>query len=200
MLFRSDNENSSVNNPLKIFCICDELDEVFSFLLDYDKRTQWEIAFRFKFHTYMWNYYRLSIPYQYTFLIRMVREFQTDMNKGLYNKGFWTDDEQELLNLIISDHDMYYDRSSKYNTRSKVGLEVSMNLQLSDIYIDEMVACFEDIIIYGAGKIGRKIARHLLHTLNIDKKRIKFAVSKDKGQSDEIEEIAIHRIDALTKS
>lgn len=194
-----DNESSSVNNPHKVFCICDELEEVYTFLSGYDKKNQWELAFRFKFHTYMWNYHRLSIPYQYAFLIRMVKEFREDMNKGFFNKEFWKDDERQILELLLSDYDKYFSITSKYNLSGRAQAEVPMNVNLADTYIEALIKCFDTVIIYGAGVIGRKMAGYLLQTLQVSKVNIKFAVSEEEGQPDKLEGIPLYRIDKLIK-
>ena len=192
-----DNENSSVNNPSKVFCICDELEEIYSFLLCYDKKHQWELAFRFKFHTYMWNYQRLAIPYQYAFLIRMAREFREDVSKGYINRLFWEDDERQLLEMLLSDHDIFFSKTSKYSLSDRVQADIPMNLNLTDIYIENLIRSFDNIIIYGAGVIGRRLAGYLHQNLRINKGKLKFAVSGDTGQQDEIDGIPLYRIDKL---
>lgn len=69
--YRLDNEASSVNNPGKVFCVCDEWREIFRFVRS-DKRRfahLFSIMPELQFSCYKWNYRRLSSKFRTKFLL-----------------------------------------------------------------------------------------------------------------------------------
>ncbi|GKG99029.1 hypothetical protein CE91St54_09610 [Hungatella hathewayi] len=101
--YRQDNENSSVNSKGKVFCVCDEYDEMQSFLnANPLLRGKLEcLKNRLKYDSYMWNYERLGAKFKYVFIERASAEFKDDMQNGTLEKEYfewykWKD----LLNLI----------------------------------------------------------------------------------------------------
>lgn len=77
--YRQDNEQSSVNSPSKVYCVCDEYDEMFRFIIPKDPETQKRlraILVRMKYDTYMWNLDRLSLPLGSEFVYRAADEFR----------------------------------------------------------------------------------------------------------------------------
>ena len=101
--YRQDNENSSVNSKGKVFCVCDEYEEMERFLNErpYLKGKLEYVKNRIKYDSYMWNYNRLGEKYKYIFIERASCELKSDMEKGTLKKEYfewykWKD----LLNLI----------------------------------------------------------------------------------------------------
>lgn len=85
--YRTDNANSSVKNPNKIFCVCDEFKEIERYLKEkevYDKYKH--IFLNTKYSKYMWNYKRLSFKGKLTFLPVLSSEFLTHQKEGLLTK------------------------------------------------------------------------------------------------------------------
>ena len=194
-----DNENSSVNNPKKIFCVCDELNEIQNFLSLYNVEHQWEIALRYKFQVYIWNYNRLSLPYQYAFLLRMADEFRLDIEQGCFNHLYWNQTDKQTIEHIISDYDNFYHDTSKYNLQNMILNEIPLNTQLVEDRIEDVIKQFNMVIIYGAGKIGQELLQYLLKNIGIHADRIRFAVTDEKDQPQEIQGVSISKIDTLKK-
>ena len=75
--YRIDNPNSSVNNPTKIFCVCDEFTEIWKFAkrcpdkYDLIKNTIPILQFR----AYKWNYNRLQQTLKKDFLKKFRQDF-----------------------------------------------------------------------------------------------------------------------------
>ena len=70
--YRVDNPNSSINNKEKVFCVCDEWDEIKRFV-----KSRSDIYDKIKFiipvvqmNNYKWNFNRLKKEYKYEFLKR----------------------------------------------------------------------------------------------------------------------------------
>lgn len=83
--YRQDNEKSSVNNPGKVFCVCDEHDEISRFLGQDrpDLRGELDpIRAKMKFYNYRWNLYRLAPELRGDFLERFSREMREELEAG----------------------------------------------------------------------------------------------------------------------
>ena len=90
--YRQDNENSSINSPGKVYCVCDEYHEIEHFARE--KGVYEELKYlipRLKFGAYYWNFERLSFPLNYRFLKVFSKEFheyftQKTISKELFGK------------------------------------------------------------------------------------------------------------------
>ena len=89
--YRQDNESSSVNSKGKVFCVCDEYEEMQRFLDTHpvEKGRLEYVLHRIKFDTYMWNYERLGQQYKYIFLERAAQEFSDGLKNGSINKDYF---------------------------------------------------------------------------------------------------------------
>ncbi len=105
--YRQDNEASSVNNPNKVFCVCDEFDSIWAFL---DDRTalSWArgAAYRLMYDSYVWNFERLSPELRRSFMPRMHADladhFEADADLSLF--GSWQ--SANLRRLLVSPEHM----------------------------------------------------------------------------------------------
>lgn len=103
--YRQDNENSSVNSPGKVFCVCDEYAEMQRFLDEhpYKKGILEYVKNRIKYDSYMWNYERLDQKFKYIFIERAAAELKEDMENAKLNKEYFEWYKWENLFSIIND-------------------------------------------------------------------------------------------------
>lgn len=82
--YRTDNEASSVNNPGKAMCVCDEWNEIYRFVRkDKDRFAHLHLILPFmQYGTYKWNFERLSGQLKYKFLIVCAREIIEHFLRG----------------------------------------------------------------------------------------------------------------------
>ena len=76
--YRQDNEASSINNPSKVYCICDEYEEVDRWLTEErpDLRENLApVAAKMRFDAYAWNIGRIAEPLRPEFAKRMSEDF-----------------------------------------------------------------------------------------------------------------------------
>ena len=88
--YRQDNENSSVNNPGKVFCVCDEYREIEQF--SKVKHVYEELKYlipRLKYATYQWNFERLTFPLNWSFLKVYSKEFLLYLQQHLIDKDLF---------------------------------------------------------------------------------------------------------------
>lgn len=85
--YRQDNANSSVNNPGKVYCVCDEYDAMLRFLENNPKRDElYPLMNRLRYDSYMWNIERISEEFVKDFATRMAEDFRKEAAAGRLNK------------------------------------------------------------------------------------------------------------------
>ena len=115
--YRQDNEKSSVNNPGKVFCVCDEHEEMARFLNEERPDLKAEIdpiRAKIKFYNYRWNLYRLAPELRLQFLERFASEMREELAAGNVRSaegdfawlGF-SDGELDEVHSIVEDTKFY---------------------------------------------------------------------------------------------
>ena len=109
LYYRQDNPNSSVNNPKKMYCVCDEYEEIGKFLDNHPEKkeifnTQKLIN---QYRAYLWNLRRLSDELKPEFLTRFSTEFQFYFYKGELNKEFFKSIKKKDLELLAENKDKF---------------------------------------------------------------------------------------------
>ena len=179
--YRIDNPNSSTFDSTKIFCICDE----FYFVLqEMEKRNKFE---RFKdvfcwifFRKYYRNLERIEQQDIKIFLIKFALDFVNLIKKGIFDDSLFSYEERKTLHDICSLKDMYFDKI----------------LSERKIFVQELLL-YEKIIIYGAGKVGKKIYKEYKKVA--DNNKIEVAVSQKDNNLFFEDDIEIKEISELTK-
>ena len=87
--YRCDNENSSVKSTGKIFCVCDEYDEIERFLAERNELSlsMHRLISSIKLGTYKWNLYRLGGKARRQFAKRFDRELKSMLANEYIFKG-----------------------------------------------------------------------------------------------------------------
>lgn len=109
--YRQDNEASSINNPGKVYCICDEYDEIARFLNQrpLDKAAIEPVMVRIKYDGYAWNYERLSEPLQAEFIQRFSADFRKHLHDGMLRKDYFEWYKWRRVHQIMEDPDRYHE-------------------------------------------------------------------------------------------
>lgn len=136
--YRQDNENSSVNNPGKVYCLCDEYEEIARWLetQPVKKGMMEPLMVRLKFDGYCWNYERLTEPLQKEFIQRFYQELRQHKIDGSLQKDYfewyrWSRAHQILKNPY--DYHLNYTLSSK-ETKPHTTSSVSRTLPYNSAY------------------------------------------------------------------
>jgi hypothetical protein len=109
--YRQDNEASSINNPGKVYCVCDEYDEMARFLKErpLDRPIIEPVMVRIKFDTYCWNYERLSEPLQAEFIQRFSGDFRNHLHESMLRKEYFEWYKWRRVHHIMEDPERYHD-------------------------------------------------------------------------------------------
>ncbi len=162
--YRIDNPDSSMHSPHKVFCVFDEYEWLEEILCDFWKaHAKTEAAFvATKYRDYFNHYHRVAAPYQYALLLRITQSLRVDMqNKRLHMNSF-TQAVWNKICAVTEDSDKYFLESGKGVLDPRLTV---CNFENTKIYEDALTAylkTFPQVIVYGAGKIGSKLAEALL--------------------------------------
>lgn len=120
--YRQDNEQSSVNSPSKVYCVCDEYAEMQRYL---DERPELKselqgVLERMKFDTYLWNYDRLDEGLKADFLKRASEELRADMESGVIDLSLFEVWAEADLRALISDSALFEKCRAKYAASGKL--------------------------------------------------------------------------------
>lgn len=109
--YRQDNEASSINNPGKVYCVCDEYDVIEKFLQEHPLiRGELEpIMVRIKFDTYCWNYERLSENLQAEFILRFQKDYKRHNKDGVLLKQYFEWYKWSRVHQIMEDPERYHE-------------------------------------------------------------------------------------------
>lgn len=175
-MYRIDNPNSSVSSKDKVFCICDEFDFVWKILEKKGLLEQYGNTFSHIFYLkYKRNLERIDKRYHLIFLRRFYDDFKKlEEGKILYTV-LWSENERKDIQGILKNPQMYY---TGILEEQKIFYERLMN--------------FQQIIIYGAGRVGKIIYNNILNKENV----ISFAET-NKQESNEYKGIPIRGLSEL---
>lgn len=115
--YRFDNPSSSVNNPKKIYCVCDEYDELTRFLnanqeLKKCFNTQKLIN---QYKAYRWNLAKLDKTFKTEFLQKYSDTFKEFFDNGEITKDFYKTVSRTDLDLLINNPEVFYDKNINKN-------------------------------------------------------------------------------------
>ena len=97
--YRQDNPNSSINNPGKVFTICDEYDFIWE---NMSPRSQWtpsveKAYWMARFGAYMFSLNRVGDEFKLPFLYRMQQDFLPLCSQGIYGDAVFSGREKKLI-------------------------------------------------------------------------------------------------------
>ena len=196
--YRINNINSSVKVPGKVFCVCDELNQIERFI---ESRKEKEyvlkkILSRLAYKLLLEHYNALDSAFQYALFLKIVEYLKRYKEAGYITSEIWDREAIEDAEKILKNSSQYFMKTAKAFEDKRIVDKNSPALN-HKLYIEIILKTIIEsqyIIIYGAGKIGRTILKYLL-LKNYKKDRICFAVSDIKDNQGEIEEISVLSID-----
>lgn len=191
--YRFDNPNSSVHNTGKIFCICDEYDEIEKAISIFplcENKKLYQIMQLIKFRGYLWNFNRLAIPFQYHFLTKFSDEFSELYKKEKLDLSMWKPGDIELLYMISNDKDNFFFKYAKEYQNNSLDKDTLLNDSFEFDGLNSSVEKFDSIYIYGAGVIGIQTWK-FLQTKGCRTKVKGFIVSDDENIDSERGELDV---------
>lgn len=121
-LYRQDNPNSSINNPDKVYCVCDEYDFIYKILEKNPKLKNFytDIFVYRRYYSYMFALSKMGDKYKYDFLKRFSEDFCRHRAAHEINFMLFAQGEYNRLKTIMDNPakyyaDNYYDRKNLYD-------------------------------------------------------------------------------------
>lgn len=177
-MYRVDNPNSSVVNPNKVYCICDEFEFVKTQLKAFAKMECYKDIFTWiLYRKYFRNLERIAPERREEFF----EKFAKDFNKLKVNKeigyALFDEEEQLKLNSIMNAPIDYYHSV----------------LEMKKQLLKELEVC-EQLIVYGAGIKAQEVVKAMKRREHI----LAYAVSVEIKEEKRINNILVKRINELT--
>ncbi len=157
LIYRRDNESSSVNNREKVFCICDEFQLIETFLKTnpYLQKSLKPIETSIKFSTYLRNYHRISIDYKKEFLKFVKNELKKEKEEGWIKKEKFTSSEWTLLKALLDDN---FEEVLKKQHKKYLDFYIKkLNLKLKTINTKK------HIILYGFNDLAKELYKTVIN-------------------------------------
>ena len=180
--YRRDNEAASIFSLGKVFCVCDEFQEIRRYLALHPELQEnvRDIVPYMQYKRYMPTFGRIAYRYKISFLERMIKEFDELQATGQLRPTYWlADDWQTLQQLRVIYAELWAEaQETRWHLRG----------------IKEDLASAEKVYIYGAGKVGREVAEGLIA---IGIKVYGFAVTTMDGNADTVEDIPVRQLDEI---
>lgn len=145
---RRDNEGSSVFSKEKVYCICDEYQFIYNIIFRKQELME-DYGFIFAkacFNAYKGNLNRIADAHKREFILKWSEDFNRFRSAGILDWEKFQETDWEMLLDIINDPQGYYEHAV---------------LEEKEFY--ETVRRQKNIIIYGAGMVGRKVLDELTY-------------------------------------
>lgn len=148
--YRKDNDNSSINNPGKVFCVSDEYKDIEAYLRRNSLFEAFkDIMYSARWGGYRWNIDRLSAPLAKEFIEHASQEYATALNRGDFVFAYCDVNSSRQIDELIHNPGMVASRKEAsvnakvsviipvYNVQSYIRrcLDSVINQSLSDIEI-----------------------------------------------------------------
>ena len=118
VLYRQDNENSSVNSKGKVYCIVDEYKEDHNFIEKQPELKQYEqYIYMLQFKGYSWNVERLSDKFKEEFYNYFYEEFKNYYDNKLLQNEFYLYLDYVDFDSFLKNPKAYYKKYFKYKNR-----------------------------------------------------------------------------------
>lgn len=180
VFYRADNENSSVHSSKKVFCVCDEVEEMRRYAKAYGlEGFAGRMLYTAMYHAYRWNYFRLGAEARREFYGRMTEELrQIDIRE--IREAEWRTEYLSELKRILEDNEGFFRETSREMQQQEIDKE-SRKGELLRKAVLGYIAGQEKILIHGAGLYGERVL-DWLREQGFSERLLGFSVSEE-GES-----------------
>ncbi len=114
--YRKDNDNSSINNPGKVYCVSDEYRDIEKFLRKKDLFEKFkEVMYSTQWGGYRWNIDRLSPELAAEFITHASKEYSKALEKGDFVYAYFDVNDSRQINELINNPSRAIARKSAYS-------------------------------------------------------------------------------------
>ncbi|MCI8466438.1 MAG: glycosyltransferase [Lachnospiraceae bacterium] len=198
--YRIDNVHSSVKAPDKVFCVCDELEKIESFIVERHRDVEQlrMIASRLGYRIMMETYHNLAEVFQYALFLKMTEYLRNYKKAGFIYEEMWEKEATETVEEILDDPKKYFMKTAKSFQDDRLMSDICLNQRIYTEAVLERILSSSRILIYGAGKLGTKFLGYLRESGYTDEK-ISFAVTSMQGNEPYVSGISVHPLEFYQK-
>lgn len=195
--YRRGNPKSSSYAISKVFCFCDEYEEIERFL---DAHLEWKkklivSAVTRKHRDYLMSFFMLASAYQYAFLLRMERELKRDMDLGYLQSNDFTSEQWNAIQMILKNREIFFKKYAKDFKDTRLEMCSTLNKRMYEESFRMYLRKFERTIIFGAGILGEKIGEWI--SQGTGKKAFCFAVTSLENNPSELLGVPVREVKLL---
>lgn len=141
--YRQDNESSSVKSKGKVYCICDEYNEIHKFIQNNSSLGPFEqFVYAEQFKAYRWNMNRIAKNFKRDFFKFYFSEFKKYYDNGYLKEGFNNYLKKNMdFNLFINSPEDFYknflreERKEKWDNLRKKIISIRINKERASIQL-----------------------------------------------------------------
>lgn len=158
--YRQDNPNSSINNPNKVFNICEEYRFIYDILKRDNKIHEKFINkfYRGLFYSYCSAYYRIAEEYKLMFLKKFAEDLISLKKEGIYFPKEFDRENQKKLQNIMDNYPKFY-----FNDRAYFYINRENSDEILDGNIVKEISRLRDDINNLKGSTSFKIGRFITY-------------------------------------
>lgn len=198
--YRINNINSSVKAIDKVFCACDELEKIDSFIAQHGKEEKKLriIASRLGYRVMMETYINLAEAFQYALFLRMIQYLEKYKKSGLICGDIWDEEAVETVEKILVNPHKFFMSTAKSFKDNRLMSDMCLNYKVYASEVLKQILSSSYIVIYGAGKIGNEFLKYI-EINNYKKEKISFAVTDMQKNKRFISDIPVYPIEFYEK-
>lgn len=162
--YRRGNPEASSHAISKVFCFCDEYEEVERFLEANPAFKEKVIipAMTRKYRDYLTNFNMLAAAYQYVFLLRMEKELRRDAALAYLHPDGFKEKQWEALQLLLEDREAFFESKAKDFRDTRLQMCSSQNQGMYEEMFGMYLRKFRNVIVFGAGILGKRMGEWIL--------------------------------------
>lgn len=119
--YRQDNPTSSCNSKDKVYCICDEYNEMEKYIMQHPETIKpfMEFIYTLQYDAYLWNLKRINEIYVKDFIKRYQKDFKRIYENGYCKNSFFKRIHKKEFMLLLENTDKFYELCKKQKRKEK---------------------------------------------------------------------------------
>lgn len=160
--YRIDNEGSSVHSNSKVFCVCDEMNEIDHYMNEHHITDPYFRGVRnaYLFRAYYWNYNRLHVALKSAFYQEFKRELVNMQKTDEFKPEYWTEYYWNTVTYVLDDMEQFFWKSVREIDKYELDGH-TLRSKIYEEYFEAYLARQSGILIYGAGVYGQRVYSYL---------------------------------------